>query len=125
MAFLTLTIVVKYLKPLSFLEPNMARILLLERPEKNGDTEVIVLRKVILLLVSTFVVVGCQSFESVKVDNPPKKSAKSAKQLKKENDQWKQIKKDIEVLLSKTDQIKLQKYEAKTQTLAFKYPTSL
>lgn len=87
--------------------------------------EVNVVRKVVLLLLCTFVAVGCQNFNSVKNEAPAQKSAKSAKQLKKEKDQWNQIRKDIEVLLGKTDQIKLQKYEAKAEALAFEFPTSI
>jgi hypothetical protein len=87
--------------------------------------EVIVRGKAVLLMLSAFIVVGCQSFTSVKEGAKPTKSAKSAKQLKKEEDQWKQIKKDIEVLLGKTDQLKLQKYQAKAESPAFKFPTSI
>ncbi len=81
--------------------------------------------KTLVLLLCTFIVVGCQNFNSLKSKTPSKKSAKSAKQLKKENDQWMQIKKDIEVLLGKTDQIKLQKFQAKAEATAFKFPTSI
>ena len=102
----------------------MARILLLERQLKYGDTEVIV-RKALLLMLSAFVMVGCQNFTSVKKEVKSTQSAKSAKQLKKEQDQWEQIKKDIEVLLGKTDQLKLQKYQAKAESPAFKFPTSI
>lgn len=92
---------------------------------KISDMEVIVMRKAIVLMLSAFIMVGCQSFKAVKEEAPSKKSAKSAKQIKKEQDQWIQIRKDIEVLLGKTDQIKLQRFQTKAEAQAFKFPTSI